>query len=170
MFMKRQNVIKWLTLALMICLMCGVSSCRSDGDDDSTSFYVGTWERTELTDLGTEKQVLVMTENTMFMTVQYNLLGEWIDIMVVKGRFSGSGNLFMLTITEIGIPNEELTVISYYTPDDPEWDLMLENELDLDESFEVKIVLLGNQINLITDDNEDGIFDPILEGEIFTKK
>ncbi len=169
--MKRQNVIKWLTLALMICLMCGVSSCRSDGDDDDPLLpYIGTWERTESSEEGSINQELVITETTFTVTMSMTVDEEWVDLMFIKGTYSVSNNIFMLTITQFGIIMEEGGGMVYFTPDDLEWDELLEDELEIEDSFEAKFVVTGNQLNLIIDENGDGLFDPIMEGETFTKK
>ena len=161
---------KWLTLALMICLMCGVNSCRNDDDDDViiiTSPYVGTWERTDIAEL--EKQVMVITESNLEMTMKVYVEDAWIDFIVVEASFSVNGNTITLIINRIGILNDEMTGFDYYTPDDIDWDLILEGELEIDENFIVKFVVTGNQLLIISDDNEDGVFDAIEEGETYTR-
>jgi hypothetical protein len=67
------------------------------------------------------------------------------------------------------IADEETLVMVYYTPDDPEWDMLLDDDFELEESFEVKFEVTGNQLLIISDDNGDGIFDPVEEGETFTR-
>ncbi|MGZ2369426.1 hypothetical protein ACXR6G_06540 [Ancylomarina sp. YFZ004] len=174
MNIQRQNLMKWLTLALMICLMCGVNSCSSssNGDDDDdviiiTSPYVGTWERTDIA--GLEKQVMVITESNLEMTIKIYVEDVWIDSIVAEASFTVNGNTITLTINRIGMLNDEMTGFDYYTPNDSDWDLILEGELEIDEIFIIKFVVTGNQLLIISDDNEDGVFDAIEEGETFTK-
>tara|TARA_R110001583_G_scaffold21807_2_gene82467 strand:- start:6623 stop:7078 length:456 start_codon:yes stop_codon:yes gene_type:complete len=151
--------------------MCGVSSCRSDGDDDDPLLpYIGTWERTESSEEGSINQELVITETTFTVTMSMTVDEEWVDLMFIKGTYSVSNNIFMLTITQFGIIMEEGGGMVYFTPDDLEWDELLEDELEIEDSFEAKFVVTGNQLNLIIDENGDGLFDPIMEGETFTKK
>ncbi|WP_372643981.1 hypothetical protein [Ancylomarina sp.] len=172
MLFQRKFLIRWLSAALMICLILSVNSCGNDDDDDDviTSTYVGTWERIDSSDEGAVKQVLVITASTLKMTMSMSEDGLWMDLMVVEGSYSVSGDVFMLTITRLGILNDDMTGFDYYTPDDIDWDLILEDEFDISESFEVKFVVSGNKLTIISDDNGDGIFDPIEEGETFTRK
>jgi len=171
MIIQRKKLMKWLTLALMVCLMCGVSSCSSDGDDDdntNSTSYVGTWERSD--DPGFEKQVLVITASTFKMTMKLNIEDEWVDLMLVEGSYSVSGDFFTLILTRIGmIADEETLVMVYYTPDDPEWDMLLDDDFELEDSFKAKFIVSGNKLTIITDDNGDGIFDPVEESETFIR-
>ncbi|RXQ95850.1 hypothetical protein EO244_05955 [Ancylomarina salipaludis] len=164
---------RWLTVVLMMCLMFSVNSCKDDDDDDGNGnhvipSYVGTWQLTD--ESGLEKQVLVITETTFKMTLALYIDEEWVDIMSVQGNYSELGNIFMLTITRLGIiADEETYEMVYYTPDDPEWDLLLDDEFEIEDQFEVKFVVSGNKLTVISDDNDDGVFDPVEEGETFTK-
>jgi len=166
--MKKNTSItaKWLILVLIFSLSFSFNSCK----DDDLPDYVGTWERTDESEMGTIKQTLKITETTFVMNMTLNLLETWVDMMVVKGNLEVDGELFQLTITEVGIPNENFTAIEYFTPDDVNWSQILDEEVEVPESFEAKFVIAGNKLTLITDDNEDGTFDPIEEGEVFTRK
>lgn len=158
-------------MVLMMCLMFSVNSCKDDDDDDGNGnhvipSYVGTWE------LGDDEfmQELVITESTFKMTMALYIDNEWIDIMSVQGNYTVDGDIFMLTITKLGIiADEETYEMVYYYPDDPEWDLLLDDEFEIEDQFEVKFVVSGNTLTVISDDNDDGVFDPVEEGETFTK-
>ncbi len=170
MIIQRKKLMKWLTFALMTCLMCGVSSCRSDGDDDDPILpYIGTWERGESSEEGTICQELIITETTFTVTMRMEIEGELIDVIFVKGTYSVSGSIFMLTITQFGIRMDEMAEMTFFTPDDFEWDEILEEELEIEDNFKAKFVVTGNQLVLIIDANDDGVFDPIEEGETYTK-
>ncbi|RZT95773.1 hypothetical protein EV201_0398 [Ancylomarina subtilis] len=163
---------RWLTVVLMMCLVFSVNSCKNDDDDNgdnATPSHVGTWQL--LDDGGLEKQVLVITESTFKMTASVYIEDEWVDFMIVEGSYSVDGNIFMLTITRLGvIADEETYEMVYFTPDDlEEWELLLEEEFEMEDHFEAKFVVSGNKLTIITDDNDDGVFDPIEEGETFTK-
>ncbi|RRG22970.1 hypothetical protein DWB61_05900 [Ancylomarina euxinus] len=152
--------------------MFSVNSCNNDDDDDDDdnkiSSYVGTWQLTD--EGGLEKQVLVITESTFKMTMKLYFEDQWVDIMLVEGSYTVDGNMFTLTITRLGmIADEETLEMVYFTPDDPEWDLLLGDEFEIEGRFEAKFVVSGNKLTIITDDNDDGVFDPIEEGETFTK-
>lgn len=158
-------------MVLMMCLMFSVNSCKDDDDDDGNGnhvipSYVGTWE------LGDDEfmQELVITESTFKMTMALYIDNEWIDIMSVQGNYTVDGDIFMLTITRLGIiADEETYEMVYYYPDDPEWDMLLDDEFEIEDHFEVKFVVSGNTLTVISDDNDDGVFDPVEEGETFTK-
>ncbi len=169
MLIQKQFSIKWLSVALIMCLMFSVNSCGNDDDDDGNGnnvpSYVGTWE---LEDDGF-MQELVITESTFKMTLSLFEEDVWIDLMLVEGSYTVSGDIFTLTVTRIGILREDMSGMDYYTPDDPDWDLILEDEFDMDGTFEVKFKVTGNQLTVISDENGDGFFDPVEEGETFTK-
>lgn len=170
MMIQRKKLMKWLTLALMICLMCGVSSCSSNGDDDDPLLpYIGTWERSENSEMGTICQELVITETTFTVTMRMEMEGELIDVILVKGTYSVNDNIFMLIITQFGIRMDEMDEMTFFTPDDFDWDEILEEELEVEDHFKAKFVVTGNQLVLIIDANDDGVFDPIEEGETYTK-
>lgn len=172
MLIQKQFTIKWLSVALIMCLMFSVNSCRNDDDNDViiTSPYVGTWERIDSSDEGAVKQVLVITASTFKMTMKLYIEDEWVDIMVVEGSYSVSGDIFTLILTRLGmIADEETLVMVYYTPDDPEWDMLLDDDFELEDSFKAKFIVSGNKLTIITDDNGDGIFDPVEESETFTR-
>jgi len=173
MFIQRQNLTKWLTMALLICLMCGVSSCRSDGDDDDNEPflpYIGTWERIESSEEGSISLELLITQSAFAVSWSMTLDDEWIDMMLIEGTYSESNNVFILTVIRFGILDEDTLELVFYTPDDIEWDQILDEELEIEDHFEAKFIVTGNELNLIIDANGDGIFDPIEEGETFTKK
>jgi hypothetical protein len=170
MIIQREKLTKWLTLALMICLMCGVSSCSSDGDDDDLLLpYIGTWERSENSEMGTICQELVITETTFTVTMSIEMEGELIDVMIIKGTYSVNDDIFMLIITQFGIRMDEISEMTFFTPDDFDWDEILEEELEIGDHFKAKFVVTGNQLVLIIDANDDGVFDPIEEGETYIK-
>jgi hypothetical protein len=172
MLFQKQFSIKWLSVALIMCLMFSVNSCLSDDDDDNIiePAHWGIWERIDSSEEGSVKQVLVITASNLRMTMSLLEENVWLDLMVVEGRYTVSGNIFTLTITRLGmIADEETLVMVYYTPDDPEWDMLLDDDFELEESFEVKFEVTGNQLLIISDDNGDGIFDPVEEGETFTR-
>lgn len=164
---QKQFSIKWLTVALVLCLMVGMGACKED-DDNSTS-YIGTWERTDDSEFGMVKQVLVISEASFNMSMKINLLNAWMDMMVIKGTYTVNGDIFTLTITEIGVPNEDMSGLVYYTPNDAEWEEILADEAEIEDSFDAKFELSGNTLTIITDDNYDGTFDPVEEGETFTR-
>jgi len=158
--------LKGLLLVLIFSLPFSFNSCK----DDDFPNYVGTWERTVNTELGNGMQTLKITESSFVMNMAVNIASSWIDFMIVKGTLSKEGDIFHLTVTEVGLLNDNLTAIEYFTPDDENWLQILTEEVDVPETFEAKFVISGNTLTLITDDNEDGTFDPIEEGEVFTRK
>ena len=169
MFIQRKNEWKWLTMALMICLMCSVSSCGSDGDDenDSAMPYVGTWERTEGFGEDAIKQKLIITETSFTVSMKMRMDDEWVDMALIEGSYSKSGDIFKLTLTRVGILMEGMTELTYFTPDDINWDDIIDEELEIEDYIEVKFIVEGNELNLIFDENGDGLYDPIMEGEIY---
>ena len=64
--------------------------------------------------------------------------GELIDMIIVKGTYSVSGDVFMLTITQFGIRMDGMDEITFFTPDDFDWDEIL------DRSLKLKIILEQN--------------------------
>ncbi len=54
---------------------------------------------------------------------------------------------------------DDMPGMTYFTPDDLEWDELLEDELEIEDHFEAKFVVSGKQLNLIIDANGDGIWD-----------
>ena len=74
--MKKNTSItaKWLILVLIFSLSFSFNSCK----DDDLPDYVGTWERTDESEMGTIKQTLKITETTFVMNMTLNLLETWV--------------------------------------------------------------------------------------------
>ena len=158
-----------MVMGLTLLLLMPLGSCSSDDDDDDAGF-IGTWERMESGDQDVEmKQVLVITATTFEVKMQMELLAQWLDFMVIKGTYTAEGDIMSMTVTQVGLIKEDLSGLQYFSPSDPEWDAILAGEVEMPESFDAKYSVSGDKLTIIFDDNEDGIYDPVEEGVVFTR-
>lgn len=170
--MKQVWRLKWMVMVLAVCLLAPLGSCGDDDDDDDNGGapYIGTWERMESEVPGEEmKQVLVITATTFQVKMQMQLLQQWVDFMVIEGTYTQNGDMWTLTITRVGVMKDDLSGLEYYTSDDAEWQAILDDEVEMPESFNAKYTIDGDKLTVIFDDNGDGTYDPVEEGVVFTK-
>ena len=165
--MKNSKRISWMVVSMAFLLLLPFGSCKID---DAHAAYEGTWERTVDNSDGIGKQVLTINPSSFSMTMKVGILNLWLDVSTIEGTYTVNGDFFDLTVTRIGVPSEDYKTMTYYTKADAQWATMLADVAEIDENFRAKFSVSGNQLTVITDDNNDGTYDPIEEGEVFTKK
>jgi hypothetical protein len=183
---QNQLIMKSLSFLSYARLLAGISlvifsfnSCKKDDDNNNDPAYVGTWSRTDTIPVDTfalqVKDLLTFTKTTVTNMGQiFNPdTDEWLDLMGMKGTFTASGKSLNITVSQVGISDfDTLGVptgsIQYYTKDDPEFNLVL-NELDQKENFDAEYSVSGNKLTMKVDDNGDGDFNDDGETQVYTK-
>lgn len=173
--MKSLKFCKLVALIVLLVIFC--SSC---GDDDPVlPDYTGTWMATAT--IATEdgnfegKQILTLTDNSFSDLAQIHLGTAWVDMVIMKGSVSVTGNRITRTVKELGTTTYNMAtnlptgVIVTSKEGDEDFNAMLQL-YGLDKTFTEELSVSGNQLTLKSDDNHDGDYLDDMETTVFTRQ
>lgn len=168
--MEKKKTLKWMVMMMAFFLLMPFNGCKDDDDDDDgTLDYVGTWQMTDNEGGMEMKQTIVLTANAFTVTMQVKIGDVWVTVNTMEGTFTVDGSMLNITITKVGMLDDESNQMVYYTKASPEWATILAEDIEMPETFEAKYIVAGNTLTMIIDDNDDGVYDPVEEGEVYTK-
>lgn len=158
---------KFLVLIAGVISISAFNACSKDDDNEDNPEYVGTWIQTETQGEVSYRLVLTLSKTEFVHSTQIGSGNTFMDVEGERGTISVDEDEITAKTTSIGEYNYTTNKFVWYNEGTDEFEENYPNAAS--QISIIKYSVSGNQITLIFDEDEDGVYEAE-ESMVYTRQ